>query len=219
MKSEERRTRERIFKKGSYGRTAGALHTSPSSDGGGGAEGEQGSTYQETFSRVESDAKCMEARFRSAVTGWPRNIGRTEDPEDHPATDKGREGSWESKTNDGLSKMETTRRRVGARRSLEVQVNLSGCEVAQGCVSELKSPCEVFAGDVSIGRLWRHPSFRSTSQCQERQQTPLVFGPAGFSRWAEPDPRLWSLLASTCSQAVAFPCPRSVRAVGSGEAG
>ena len=78
--------------------------TSSSSDGGGDEEGEQWSAYQETFSRVEFDAKCMEAKFLSAVKSWRWNIDSSKDPEDQPATDKGREGSWESKTNYEVSR-------------------------------------------------------------------------------------------------------------------
>jgi hypothetical protein len=45
------------------------LVTSSSSDEGGDEEGEQGKRYQEAFSRVEFDAKCMGAKFLSAVKG------------------------------------------------------------------------------------------------------------------------------------------------------
>ena len=70
---------------------------------------------------------------------------------------EGRGGSWESKTNNELSKMESVWRHTNARQSLEEQVNLQGCGHDVGMQRAKEQPREVFEGDVSIGRLWRHP--------------------------------------------------------------
>lgn len=89
VKSEERHTtrtnlQERLVEQNQQE----FLVTSSSSDEGGDEEGEQGKRYQEAFSRVEFDAKCMGAKFLSAVKGRRRNLGKSKDPADQPATEK-----------------------------------------------------------------------------------------------------------------------------------